>query len=80
MNSHHIEVHPRQKPQDNATAVHLQAAQMKVQADHLYRLPRQYAQPSKIIPFIQPSQASLTIDGETITEDMRTDCVKRPAA
>jgi hypothetical protein len=37
-----------------------------------------YAQPSKIIPFIQPSQASLTIDGETITEDMRIDCVKRP--
>jgi hypothetical protein len=54
---------------------------MNVQADHLASdYLDNYAQPSKIIPFIQPSQANLTIDGETITEDMRIDCVKRPAA
>jgi hypothetical protein len=55
--------------QDNATAVHLLAARMNVQADPSTDYLDNYAQSSKIIPFIQPSQASLTIDGETITED-----------
>jgi hypothetical protein len=56
--------------QNDATKVHLLlwAAQMNVQGDHLAMdYLDTYADPSKIIPFIRPSQASLTIQGETIT-------------
>jgi hypothetical protein len=56
--------------QDNKTEVHLLLweAQMNVQADHLATdYLDNYAEPSKIIPFIPPSQASLTIKGQTIT-------------
>jgi hypothetical protein len=57
--------------QDDDTEIQLLPweAQMNVQADKLatdYHLDN-YAEPSKIIPFIPPSQASLTIKGETIT-------------
>jgi hypothetical protein len=56
--------------QDDHTAVNLLPweAQMNVHADHLATdYLDNYAEPSKIIPFIRPSQASLTIQGETIT-------------
>jgi hypothetical protein len=56
--------------QDDDTAVNLLPweAQMNVKADHLATdYLENYSTPSKIIPFIPPSQASLTIQGETIT-------------
>jgi hypothetical protein len=56
--------------QDNHIEVHLLTwdAQMNVQADHLATdYLENYSDPSKIIPFIPPSQASLNIGGETIT-------------
>jgi hypothetical protein len=56
--------------QDDNTEIHLLTwdAQMNVHADHLATdYLENYAEPSKIIPFIRPSQASLTINGETIT-------------
>jgi hypothetical protein len=65
LNFIHVKSH-----QDNDTAVHLLpwAAQMNVHADHLVTdYLDNYAEPSKILPFIRPSQASLTIQGETIT-------------
>jgi hypothetical protein len=62
----HVKVH-----QDKDTEVHLLpwAAQMNVKADHLAMdYLDNHADPSKIIPFISPSQASITIQGETITQ------------
>jgi hypothetical protein len=56
--------------QDKDTEVHLLPwnAQMNVCTDHLATdFLDNYAEASKIIPFIRPSQASLTIQGETIT-------------
>jgi hypothetical protein len=56
--------------QDDDTEIHLLTwdAQMNVHADHLATdYLENYAEPSKIIPFIRPSQASLTINSETIT-------------
>jgi hypothetical protein len=56
--------------QDDDTAIHLLPweAQMNVQADHLATdYLDNYTEPSKIMPYIQPSQASLTINGETIS-------------
>jgi hypothetical protein len=56
--------------QDKDTAVHLLPweAQMNVTADHLATdYLENYADPSKIIPFIKPVQANLTIQGATIT-------------
>lgn len=56
--------------QDKDTTVHLLpwAAQMNVCADHLAMDNfDNSAEPSKLIPFIRPSQASLNIKGETIT-------------
>jgi hypothetical protein len=61
----HIKSH-----QDKDTAVHLLpwAAQMNVCPDHLATdYLDNFAEPSKSIPFIRPSQASLTIQGKTIT-------------
>ena len=61
----HIKSH-----QDDATEVHLLpwAAQMNVHADALATdYLDNYAEPSKLVPFIPASQASLTIHGETIT-------------
>jgi hypothetical protein len=56
--------------QDDETEVHLLPweAQMNVKSDHLAsEYLENHAIPSKIIPFIPTSQASLTIQGETIT-------------
>jgi hypothetical protein len=56
--------------QDKDTVVHLLPweAQMNVCADHLATdYLENFSEPSKIIPFIRPSKASLTIQGETIT-------------
>jgi hypothetical protein len=61
----HIKSH-----QDDKTAVHLLpwAAQMNVHADALATdYLDNYADPSKLVPFIPASQASLTIHGTTIT-------------
>jgi hypothetical protein len=56
--------------QDNDTAVHLLPwnAQMNVCTDHLATdYLDNFAEPSKLIPFIHPSQASLAIQGKTIS-------------
>jgi hypothetical protein len=56
--------------QDDKTDINLLPweAQMNVHADHLATdYLENYAEPSKIIPFIRPSKASLTIQGKTIT-------------
>jgi hypothetical protein len=61
----HVKSHP-----DDDTEVHLLpwAAQMNVQANHLAMdYLDNYSDPSKILSFIRPSQASLTIQGKTIT-------------
>jgi hypothetical protein len=60
-------------------------AQMSVKVDHLATdYLENYSKPSKIIPFIPPSHASLTIQGETINYhkticEQTTDCSKQPA-
>jgi hypothetical protein len=56
--------------QDKDTEVHLLPweAQMNVTADHLATdYLENYADPSKIVPFIKPAQANLTIQGATVT-------------
>jgi hypothetical protein len=56
--------------QDDSMEIHLLpwAAQMNVHADSLATdFLANYAEPSKLVPFIPASQASLTIHGETIT-------------
>jgi hypothetical protein len=61
----HVKCH-----QDKDTEIHLLPweAQMNVQADHLATdYLDNYAEPSKIIPFIPTVQANITIKGETIT-------------
>jgi hypothetical protein len=62
-------IHVKSHQDDNTEVQFLPwAAQMNVQTDHLATdYLDNYADPSKIIPFICPSQASLTIQGETIT-------------
>jgi hypothetical protein len=61
--------------QDDDTEIHLLpwAAQMNVQADSLATdFLDNYAEPSKLVPFIPASQASLSIHGETITRRFAT--------
>jgi hypothetical protein len=61
---HHVKSH-----QDDQTAIHLLPweAQMNVQADQLATdYLDNYADPSKLVPSIPASQASLSINGETI--------------
>jgi hypothetical protein len=61
--------------QDDDTEIHLLpwAAQMNVHADSLATdFLDNYAEPSKLVPFIPASQASLTIHGETITRRFAT--------
>jgi hypothetical protein len=61
--------------QDDATEVHLLPweAQLNVQADALATdYLDNYADPSKLVPFIPASHASLIIDGETITRRFAT--------
>jgi hypothetical protein len=61
--------------QDDDTEIQLLpwAAQMNVHADSLATdFLDNYAKPSKLVPFIPPSQASLTIHGETITRRFAT--------